>query len=123
MEDINDKSEFRNESVTIMLNEKEKASFVLFCIERLKMHISTGGRMIVKEFMKNWERWHNLDELLVITQDYLQDFKNLSDHWFNRFRYERYRRLELVKLLRQNKIEIPNELLTPYNNLVKKKKN
>jgi len=122
MENEMDKSEFRNESITVMLNEKEKASFALFCLEELKMAISTGGRMIIKEFMGNWKRWYKLEQDLTATTGQVYDFRKIAEHWFNRLRYERQRRNGLIKLLRQNNIEIPKELLLPYSEFAKRNK-
>ena len=122
MENEMDKSEFRNESITVMLNEKEKASFALFCLEELKMAISTGGRLIIKEFMGNWKRWYKLEQDLVETTGHVYDFRKIAENWFNRLRYERQRRNKLIKLLKQNNIEIPKDVLLPYSAFVKGKK-
>lgn len=122
MENEMDKSEFRNESITIMLNEKEKASYALFCLEELKMAISTSGRLIIKEFMKNWKRWYKLEQDLVTATEYINDFRKIAENLFHRLRYERHRRNELIKLLRQNNIEIPKEVLLPYREFAKRDK-
>ena len=122
MKNETDKSEFRNESITIMLNEKEKVSYALFCLEELKMAISAGGRLIIKEFMKNWKRWYKLEQDLATATEYIYDFGKIAENWFNRLRYERHRRKELIKLLRQNNIEIPKELLINYSEFAERNK-